>query len=300
MQIGFIGVGKMGSRMAKRLSHAGHSLIVHDINRDAARSFLDRGAQWADNPQAVAERCPLVISSLPGPPEIEQVVYGAQGLMAGWKKGDIYIDMSTSLPGTTRKIAADAAKKGVEVLDAPVTGGAERAETGTLTIMVGGTPEGFQKVVGILEHMGKKVIHMGDSGCGNVTKLVNNLISLTCTLVDAEAFMIGVKAGVDTRKLFDAVSSGSGNNFQLTQVWPHTILVGNFEPEFELGLAAKDVSLAMTLAREYQLPLPISALVEQTYIEGKAAGLSKANLGAHILRLEELAKTKIRFSPEKS
>jgi 3-hydroxyisobutyrate dehydrogenase-like beta-hydroxyacid dehydrogenase len=296
MNIGFVGIGKMGSRMANRLLEAGHNLTVNDINPGAARPFLERGVKWADTPKAVAAACPLVITMLPGPPQIEQVVYSTEGLMAGWKKGDIYIDMSTSLPGTTRKVAADALKLGVDMLDAPVTGGAPWAETGTLTIMVGGAPEVYQKVVGILGHMGKKVLHMGDSGCGNITKLVNNLISLTCTLVNAEAFVIGVKAGVDTRKLFDAVTAGSGNNFQLQEVWSRTILTGNFEPEFELGLAAKDVSLAMALAREYQIPLPISASVEQCYIEGKAAGLSKEALGTHIWRLEELANVKVRFN----
>ena len=295
MDIGFIGIGKMGSRMAGRLLEAGHHLTVNDVNRDAAKTFLDRGAKWADTPKAVARACPVVITMLPGPPEVEQVVYGPEGLLAGWKQGDIYIDMSTSLPGTTRKVAGDAKARGVDVLDAPVTGGSPRAETGTLTIMVGGAPEAFQKVVGILEHMGKKVLHMGDSGCGNVTKLVNNLISLTCTLINAEAFVMGVKAGVDTRKLFEAVTSGSGNNFQLQEVWPHTILEGNFKPEFELGLAAKDVSLAMMLARQYQIPSPIAATVEQCYIEGKAGGLTKESLGAHIWRLEELTKAKVRF-----
>jgi 3-hydroxyisobutyrate dehydrogenase len=295
MDIGFIGIGQMGSRMARRLLEAGHNLTVHDLNEGAARPFLERGANWADTPKAVAASCTLVITMLPGPPEVEQVVYGPKGLMSGWKEGDIYIDMSTSLPDTTRKVAADARPRGVDVLDAPVTGGAPRAETGTLTIMVGGGAETFQRVVGILEHMGKKVLHMGDSGCGNITKLVNNLISLTCTLISAEAFVVGVKAGVETRKLFEAVTSGSGNNFQLQEVWPHTILEGNFEPEFELGLAAKDVSLAMELARQYQIPLPIAATVEQCYIEGKAGGLTKKGLGTHIWRLEEVAGVKVRF-----
>jgi 2-hydroxy-3-oxopropionate reductase len=299
MNIGFIGIGKMGSRMAKRIMDGGHKLTVNDVNKAAAGPFLEKGAAWADTPKAVAAACPVVITMLPGPPEIEQVVYSPDGLMAGWKQGDIYIDMSTSLPGTTRKIAADAQKKGVVVLDAPVTGGSPRAETGTLTIMVGGPEDTFQKVVSVLDLMGKKVIHMGDCGAGNITKLVNNLISLTCTLANAEAFMIGVKAGVDTKRLYDAVTNGSGNNFQLKEVWSHTILTGNFEPEFELGLAAKDVSLAMTLAREYQIPLPLSASVEQCYIEGKAAGLSKKALGTHVWRLEELTGTKIRFNPDK-
>ena len=180
-------------------------------------------------------------------------------------------------------------------MDAPVTGGTPRAEAGTLTIMVGGAPGTFQKAVGILEHMGQKVLHMGDIGCGNITKLVNNLISLTCTYINAEAFVLGVRAGVETRKLWEAVTNGSGNNFQLQEVWPITILKGDFGPVFELGLAAKDVSLAMMLAKEYEISVPISATVEQCFTESLASGLAKESLGAHIWRLEELAGVKVRF-----
>ncbi len=295
MDIGFIGIGQMGGRMTKNLLKAGYALTIHDINRDAARVFLDQGAKWADTPKAVAELCSVVITMLPGPPEVEQVVYGPEGLMAGWKKGDIYLDMSTSLPDTSRRIAKDAEPKGVTVMDAPVTGGVMRAEDGTLTIMVGGAPDAFQKVVGMLEHMGNKVLHMGDIGCGNITKLANNMISLTCTFVNAEAFVLGVRGGVDARKLWEACSSGSANNFQLTEVWPRTILAGNFESVFEMGLAAKDISLAMELAREYQIPLPITALIEQRFTECKASGLAKKSLDTHIWRLEELAGVKVRF-----
>ena len=297
MDIGFIGIGKMGSRMVQNLLKAGHNLTVHDLNKDAVRVFLEQGVKWADTPRAVSESCPVVITMLPGPPEVEQVVYGPEGLMAGWKKGDIYLDMSTSLPRTSRRIARDAEPKGVAVMDAPVTGGVMRAENATLTIMVGGSPDAFQKVVGMLEHMGSKVVHMGDIGCGNITKLANNLISLTCTFVNAEAFILGVKGGVDARKLWEVCVSGSANNFQLTEVWPRTILAGNFESEFGLGLAAKDVSLAMELAREYELPLPIGALIEQRFTECKASGLANKSLDTHIWRLEELAGVKVRFQP---
>ena len=138
---------------------------------------------------------------------------------------------------------------------------------------------------------------MGDVGCGNITKIVNNLIALTCFNVSAEAFVLGVKGGVDARKLFEAVTSGSGSNRQLQDVFPRTILQGNFEPGFELGLALKDVSLATTLAREYGIPLPLGTTVEQRLIEAKAAGLGKKSSAAYILRLEELAGVKVRYSP---
>ena len=146
MDIGFIGTGQMGSRMARRLLDGGYGLAVYDVRREATRALTDKGAKWLDTPRAIAESCPVVISMVPGPLEVEQVVYGPEGLMAGWKKGDIYLDMSTSLPETTRRVARDAETKGVAVLDAPVTGGIPGAEAGTLTIMVGGAQDTLQKV----------------------------------------------------------------------------------------------------------------------------------------------------------
>jgi len=297
MKIGFIGIGQMGSRMARRLLEAGYDLTVYDTVKDAARGILDGGAKWADNPKAIAESCPVVISMVPGPPEVEEIVYGTNGLMAGWKEGDIYIDMSTSSPTTTQRVAKDAKSKGVGVLDAPVTGGVYGAEAGTLSILVGGESSLLEQVRDILEHLGKKIFHVGDVGCGNITKLVNNLIATTCNHINAEAFVLGVKAGIDAKKLWEAVTAGTGNNRPLQEYWPKSIFQGDFEPGFELSLALKDISLATALAREYGIPLPIATTVEQRLIEAKAAGLGKKASTVGMLRLEELAGVKVRFSP---
>lgn len=293
MKIGVIGVGQMGSRMAGRLLEAGYDLTVYDVVKDGARDLLDKGAKWASNPKAMAESCSVVISSVPGPREVEEIVYGASGLMAGWKKDDIYIDMSTSLPSTTRRVAKDAESKGAAVLDAPVTGGIGGAKEGTLTIMVGGDADALGRVRSILEHLGKKILHMGDIGCGNITKIVNNLIASVCSNINAEAFVLGVKAGVDTRKLWEAVTAGTGNNKSL-ELWSTGVLKGNFEPGFQLDLALKDIGLAMSLGREYAVPLPVAATVEQRIIEAKAAGFGKKSSSATILRLEELVGVKVR------
>ncbi|MFH1382330.1 MAG: NAD(P)-dependent oxidoreductase [Chloroflexota bacterium] len=295
MDIGFIGVGQMGGRMAQHLVAAGYGVTVYDINKAAAAPLLDKGAKWGDTPKKLAESCPVVITMVPGPPEVEQTVYGAEGLMAGWKKGDIYLDMTTSLPSLTRRIAKDAVAKGVTVLDAPVTGGITGAQDATLTIFVGGTPENFQKVSDILKHMGKVIMHMGDTGCGNITKLVNNLISISVSSINAEAMVLGVRAGMDTRKLWEAVTNGTGNNRNLQVTWPRTVLAGNFEPAFQMNLAAKDVGLALALAEEYSLPLNVAAAVKQRLIEAKGAGLGKESSQSVIWRLEELAGVKVRF-----
>ena len=177
--------------MALRLLNAGCDLTVHDIRKEIARPLLDKGAKWVDTPKKLAESCEVVISMVPGPREVEEIVYSPTGLMAGWKKGDVYVDMTTSLPTTTQRVARDAESKGVAVLDAPVAGGIGGAEAGTLTIFVGGATVTLQRVSGILELLGKKIMHMGNSGCGNITKIVNNMIALTCSSINAEAFVLG-------------------------------------------------------------------------------------------------------------
>jgi len=295
MNIGFIGTGNMGRPMARHLLEAGHDLTVYDVVKNAAQGLLDKGAKWVDMPKAIAESCPVVITMLPGPAEIEEIVYGTNGLMAGWKNGDIYIDMSTSLPSTIRRVASDAKPKGVSVLDAPVSGAVTGAEAGTLSIMVGGDSGTLEKVRGdILEHIGSKIYHMGDIGCGCIAKLVNNVIGLTCNNINAEAFVLGVKAGIDPKKLWEVVTTSSGNNTVL-QMWPKNVLMGDFEPGFKLSLALKDCRLALTLSREYGIPMPLAATVEQRLVEAVAAGLGEKASCATILRLEEIAGVQVRI-----
>ncbi len=294
MNIGFIGTGYMGRPMARRLLEAGHDLTVYDVVKNAAQDLLDKGAKWVDMPKAVGESCPVVITMLPGPPEVEETVYGANGLMAGWKNGDIYIDMSTSLPSTIRRVANDAKPKGVSVLDAPVSGGVDGAEAGTLAIMVGGESSTFEKVRGdILEHIGNKINYMGDIGCGSIAKICNNLIALACGNINNEAFVLGVKAGIDPKKLREAVLASSGSNRNLEN-WPRNVFRGNFEPGFKLNLALKDCRLALTLSREYGVPVPLAATVEQRLLDAAAAGLGEKLYTSTILRLEELTGVKIR------
>ncbi len=294
MKIGFIGTGYIGSPMARRLLEAGHDLSIYRRRKDMARDLLDKGAKWGDTPKAIAESCPVVITMLPGPPEVEEVVYGANGLMTGWKQGDIYIDMSTSSPSTIRRVENDAKPKGVSVLDAPVSGGVAGAEAGTLAIMVGGDQSTYEKVRGdILEHMGDKVKYMGDIGCGSVAKICNNLIAFACNNINNEAFVLGVKAGIDPKKLREAVLASSGSNRSLEN-WPQDVFRGNFEPGFKLKLALKDCRLALTLSREYGVPMPLAATVEQRLLDATAAGLGEKGSVSPLLRLEELTGVKIR------
>ena len=293
MKVGFIGIGQMGEPMSKRILEAGHDLTVHDLRKDAAKYMLDKGADWADTPQAITETCRVVISCLPTPVQVQEVVYGVNGLMAGWKNGDTYVDMSTNSPTVMRKVAMDARAAGVAVLDAPVTGGTQGAQKGTLTIMVGGDGLALEKIRPILQAMGTKIVHVGDVGCGNVAKLVNNLISLTNNTIDAQAFVLGVKAGIDPQILWEITTSGTANNWNLQQ-YPQTVFQGNFEPGFKLSLGSKDIGLALQLAREYGVPQLVGAAVEQSLLEAQAAGLGDKSVDSIGLYMEKLVGVQVR------
>ncbi len=293
-KIGFIGLGNMGNHMSRHILEAGYSLVVNDLRKEAAQPLLQKGATWADSPKQMTQQCEIVITSIPGPPEVEQVVYGTNGLIAGWKPGDIYIDMSTNSPTLLRRIAADTKAKGVAVLDAPVSGGTPAAEAGTLSIMVGGDTKTLKKVRKILETMGKNIYHVGDIGCGNVAKLVNNMMSTTCNAITAECMVLGVKAGIDAKTLREVIVTSSGNNYWLEKNYPTRTFKGNFEPGFRVVLALKDIALALALGKELDVVMPVSAVVEQRFLELKAAGLGEKGSQAIILPLEKLAGVQVR------
>lgn len=297
MNIGFIGLGQMGKRMAQRVLVAGYDLTVHDLRKEPAQELLEKGAKWVDTPEDMAKSCQVVLSSLPGPPDVEEVVYCANGLMAGWKKGDIFVDMSTNSPSSIRRVAEDAKTKGIDVIDAPVSGGVRSAEQGLLTIIVGGNGSSLEKVRKVLETMGNKIFHVGDVGCGNIAKLVNNMIAATCTAINAESFVMGAKAGIDVKILWEVVRASTGNNWVLENSFPQAVFRGDFKPGFRVSLALKDIDLALALGREYGVPQPVGATVEQRYLEAKAAGLGDRSTQALILCLEKLAKVKVH-SPE--
>jgi len=295
MKVGFIGTGQMGIHMARHIQEAGHSLVIRDVNRDSAAPLLKAGAQWAGSPGEVARACGTVITCLPTPQIVEEVVYGDQGLRSGWKHGDIYIDMSTNSPSLVRRIAEDAGAMGVAVLDAPVSGGTRGAEAGTLTIMVGGDAAALERVRPVLEPMANKIFHLGAVGCGNVAKLVNNMIGLTCNSACAEGFVLGVKAGIDPQILYDLLTVSTANNWSLQQ-YSRTVFKGNFAPGFKVALAHKDINLAVGLAEEHGLPVRLARAVRQDLAETVEAGRGDQGVDAVILALEEAAKIRVRTS----
>jgi 2-hydroxymethylglutarate dehydrogenase len=293
MNVGFIGLGQMGKHMAANILKAGYELQVFDVKKEAAAPLVDRGARLKNSPKDLTESCRIIISCLPTPQVVEQVVYGKDGLKGGWKAGDVYIDMSTNSPSLIRRITADAKTMGVTVMDAPVSGGTRGAEAGTLTIMVGAEKAALDKVHKVLEAMGKNIFHVGDAGCGNVAKLVNNMIGLACSSITAEGFALGVKAGIDPQVLFNIISVSTGNNWGMQQ-YPNTVFKGNFEPGFRVSLAYKDINLALDLGKDYGIPLPVGSVVRSDLEKTIANGMADKGVDAVILNLEKITGIQVR------
>jgi 2-hydroxymethylglutarate dehydrogenase len=295
--VGFVGIGQMGVRMSRHLLDAGYGLTVHDVNKDAAEPLLRAGARWAESPMAVAEACSVVLTCLATPQIVDEVVYGAQGLRMGWKTGDLYVDMSTNSPSSVQRIAEDAAVVGVDVLDAPVSGGTRGAEVGTLTIMVGGDEAVLERARPILEPMAGRIFHVGDVGCGNVAKLVNNLIGLACNSICAEGFVLGVKGGIDPQVLYDLLTVSTADNWSLRQ-YPNTTFKGNFVPGLKVALAHKDIGLAVGMGEEYGVPLPLARAVKIDLAEAMLAGRGEQGVDAVILALEDAAGVRVRTAAQ--
>jgi 3-hydroxyisobutyrate dehydrogenase len=295
MRIGFIGLGNMGAPMALNCMKAGHALVVHDVRRDAAAPHLERGAKWASTPCEVARDSDLVLTSLPGPREVEHVATGADGIRHGIAPGAIYADLSTGSPTVMRTIHAAFAEQGVPVLDAPVSGGVTGAERATLQIMVGGDERVYRTVEPVLAAMGK-VGYMGPIGSGTIAKLVHNMIGIATRAIVAEGFTLGVKAGVAPEALLAAVKGGSfGQGLILSQVLPDIVFKGDFDTvRFALRLGRKDMALATALAREYDVPMPLAAVAEQIVIEAIARGWGDKDVNAPFMLQEERAGVEVR------
>jgi 3-hydroxyisobutyrate dehydrogenase len=261
MKVGFIGLGTMGGGMSLNIRHAEHDMVVYDINKDAAKRQLDAGCEWADSPRKVAEATEIVFTSLPGPPEVEAVALGENGLLAGMKPGSIWCDLSTNSPTVMRRLHAVFAEKGIHVLDTPVSGGPAGANSGRLAIWCGGDEAVFNEAKHVLDAMGDQVKYIGPIGAGTVAKLVHNCAGYAVQAALAECFTMGVKAGVDPLNLYDAIRQGAGGRRRTFDGLSGAFMQNKFEPpSFQLKLAHKDVRLATELGREINVPMRIANL----------------------------------------
>ena len=293
MKVGFIGVGFMGKHMARHIIEGGHELTIYDISETAAKDLVDLGAKWANSPSIVATNSEVIFTSLPTPQDVEQVVIGEGGLLDGAIEGTTFFDLSTTDPETITRISESTSQKGVTLLDAPVSGGTTGAEEGTLCVMVGGDKSKYDKYKSVLDLIGTQVVYCGNLGAGAVCKIVNNLIGMTLGVVLSEAFSLGVKAGVDPMPLYNAVSMSSGETRQM-HTFPTGLFEGNFEPGFKLDLGSKDVGLATNLGRSLRVPMEVSNLVHQKYVEAQNKGWGGQSTPAIAKLQEERAGVEIR------
>jgi len=295
MKIGFIGLGTMGGSMAYNALDGGNEMIVHDINPASATRHLEAGAIWADTPREVAEQSEIVFTSLPGPTEVEAVALGEAGIMEGMSAGKVYFDLSTSTPGMIRKIHAEAAARGIEVLDAPVSGGPRGAASRNLAIWVGGDKDVFDRCKPVLDTIGDKAYYVGPIGSGAVAKLVHNCAGYIFQAAMAEVFTMGVKAGVEPLALWEAVRKGATGRRGPFEGMAEHLLPGKFDPpDFALKLARKDVDLAVSVGREFDVPMRLANLALMEMTEAINRGWGDRDSRVAMLLQEERAGVEVR------
>jgi 3-hydroxyisobutyrate dehydrogenase-like beta-hydroxyacid dehydrogenase len=296
MKVGFIGVGNIGAPIVGQLLKAGHALVVHDRRRDAAAALLAGGAAWAETPAALAAECEVVCTCLPGPKEMEDVCLGEGALVAGLKPGVLYIDHTTNAPALVRRVHALLAAKGVGMVDAPVSGGMEGAQTRDLLAMAGGEPADFARAKPLLDAIAKRVMYTGGIGTGSIAKIMHNSATFTLDLVMAECWTTGVKAGIDPATIYKVFTEAAlGHQMNLKVRLPATYLRGDFEPRFSLALAAKDLGLALDLARETETPMRLNALAKAEMDEAMARGWGDRDASIFLTLQEERAKVEVRL-----
>ena len=295
MKIGFIGIGNMGAPMSANLLKAGHELTVYDVREEAMEEPVRLGAKAARSPREVAHASDVVMTSLPTQKALEDVVMGRDGVLEGAMRGCVLIDTSTVSPSTIKRIAAIARERGVEVLDAPVSGGVAGARAATLTVMVGGDKGVFERCQEVLSAIGKNIYHVGDVGSGNAVKLVNNLMSLVSVLALSEGMVLGTKAGVDPETLHRVIKVSTDSSYALEVKLPNLISKGRFEAGFAIDLACKDLGLAIDLGREMGVPLFVTNIAQQVYELARARGMGRLDHTAVIKLLEEAAQVEVRY-----
>jgi 3-hydroxyisobutyrate dehydrogenase-like beta-hydroxyacid dehydrogenase len=299
MKVGFIGLGTMGRHMASNLMKGGHQLVVNDVRREAAAPHLQAGATWADTPRAVAEATDVVFTSLPGPVEVEAVALGEQGLGAGLTAGKVYFDLSTNSPALVRKIHEVFKRRGIHMLDAPVSGGPRGAESRRLALWVGGDEDIFKRYKPVLDAIGDQPYYVGPIGAGSVAKLVHNCAGYIIQTALAEVFTMGVKAGVEPIALWKAVRQGAGGRRRTFDGLADQFLPAKFEPPaFALRLAHKDVTLATALGREHKVPMRLANITLEEMTEALNRGWAERDSRVAMLLQEERAGVEIRVTEE--
>lgn len=292
-KVGFVGLGAMGSPMARNLIEAGYELVLYNRTREKAEELTATGkAEVAKTLRGVAEKSGIMITMLPGPPEVEAIVAGEDGLLEGAEEGSLLVDMSTSSPSLARKLARAATERGVRVLDAPVSGADVGAKEGTLSIMVGGEETDFSRAKPLFEAMGQTVIRVGESGAGQTAKACNQVVVALIIEAVSEALVLGSKAGVQPEKIIEVLSGGLAGN-KVMEVKSEKLLSHNFEPGGKVESHHKDLGIALEAAREFKVSLPVTAMVNEMFGAMMAKGRGGWDHSALLTLIEDWAQHEI-------
>lgn len=284
-QIGFVGMGTMGGPMARRLASSGFAVRGFDVSAERAKQAAAAGVTLATSPAEAARDADVVMSSLPDPAAVRRAYLGPDGVLSTIKAGAILIDLSTIDPETWREVAAAAKGKGADCIDAPVSGGPLEAGNGKLVFLLGGDAAVLDRVRPVLTTLGTELHHIGPLGSGLVVKIVNNMMSIANVAVAAEAMVLGVKAGVDPKRLFEILSTSGGRSHHFLKRFPN-VLAGDFTPNFGIGLSRKDIALALAMAGKLEMPVPLASAVRQVYDAANAQGFGGLDM-AGVTRLYE-------------
>ena len=291
-KVGFIGLGIMGKPMAKNLMEAGYDLVLYNRTLEKAEELAKDRAEVAANPREVAENSDIVVTMLPDSPDVRNVVAGEDGVLEGIKEGVLLVDMSTISPVVTEELAAAVKEKGASMLDAPVSGGDVGAIEGTLSIMVGGSEEDFERAKPLFDVMGKTVNHVGPTGAGQVTKAANQVVVALTIEAVSEALVLGSRGGVAPEKILDVLSGGLAGN-KIMEVKREKFLSHEFDPGFRSELHHKDLGIALAAGREYGVVLPVTAIVDQMLLAMKKKGWGGEDHSALLRIIEDLSQHEI-------
>ncbi len=298
MKVGFIGLGLMGSGISANLQKAGHAMVVHDMRRAAADKLIANGAEWAASPKEVAEASEVVFTSLPGPPEFEAVATGKDGLLSGLQRGQPVFDFSTNSPTLIRRLDPLFRERGAHLLDSPVSGGPGGAASGKMALWGGGAEAIYRRDRPVLDGAGDQILHIGPIGSASVAKLVHNLSGYVINTALAEAFTMGVKAGVDPVTLWKAIRQGANGRRRTFDTLGEHFLPGHYDPaRFALKLAHKDVSLATQVGKEVGVPMRLSNLALEEMTEALARGWEKRDSRSSMILQQERAGLEFSVDP---
>ncbi len=292
MKIGFIGLGIMGRPMAKNLLKAGHELVVFDFNKEAVADLVSAGAASAETGKDLASQCSVVITMLPNSPHVRAAVLGENGVAEGAKPGTVVIDMSSIDPTESRAIGAELEKLGIDMLDAPVSGGEPKAIDGTLSVMAGGKKELFDKYYDMLMVMAGSVVYVGELGAGNVAKLANQIVVAVNIAAVSEAFTFAKKAGTDPELVYQAIRGGLAGSTVMDAKAP-MMLNRNFKPGFRIELHIKDLNNALNAAHNVSSPVPLTGQLMEIMQGLKADGFDKEDHSSIVKYYEKIANTTV-------